>query len=349
MIVKTFRAPTMDEALAKVKATVGDSALIIDTRKVQTGGFLGLLRKQLVEVVVGIEDEAIADPCPPPHAWGREMANLRSIERDIEAIKDALQRGGDAPADGPQPATGLVARLVERGVDEPTARAIADECQGGDGDPEGRLRAAIARRFRTAEPQRSEHGPRILALLGPPGVGKTTTLAKLAGRFTLAGDWVTLTSVDFFRVGAVEQLKAYAEILGAPFHPIAEPADALKVVEAAAASQWVLVDTPGLSHHDAERLGQLASCLKALPGLERHLLLDAAAERDAALASVAAYRSVGITRIGFTKLDEACRCGLLLGAAAAADVPVTWLADGQDAAANLEVATPERLADLVLG
>ena len=352
MIVKTFRAPTIEEALAKVKATIGDSALIIDTRKVRPAGPLGFLRKPVVEVVVGIDDAA---PAPAGAttlgAWTREAADLRGIERDIGAIREALDRHTREPDDLPEALRELAARLVERGVDEATARELIEECQAeeGEGEPEGRLRAAVARRFRTAEPTAAGRGPRVLALVGPPGVGKTTTLAKLAGRFTVAGDWVALASVDFFRVGAFEQLKAYAEILGAPFHPISEPAEAPAVLEAAAASQWLLVDTPGLSHHDTERLGQLASYLAAFPAVERHLLLSAASDRDAALAAVEAYRAVGFDRIGFTRLDEARRHGLLLGAAAAADVPVSYLADGQDVAADLEAARPDRLADLVLG
>ncbi len=350
MIVKTFRAPTIEEALAKVKATIGDSALIIDTRKVRPAGPLGFLRKHVVEIVVGIDDVPPAPAGTPPPHWARELADLRAIERDIQAIKEALSQH-TSPAPGP--AGELTARLVERGVDEPTARALADACRPGDGegDLEGRLRAAIARRFRTAEPPApAARGPRVLALVGPPGVGKTTTLAKLAGRLIVGdGARVALASVDFFRVGALEQLRAYAEILSAPFHAIAEPGDAGRVLEAAAAAQWLLVDTPGLPHHDAEQLGQLRAYLAALPAAERHLLLSAAADGDAALASIEAYRTVGFGRVAFTKLDEAPRHGLLLRAAEAAGVPVSYLADGQDVAAHLEAARPERLADLVIG
>ena len=362
MIVKTFRAPTVEEALAKVKATLGDSALILDTRTVRPQGAFGFLRKPEVEVVVGIDDEparprqAAAPMVPevPGFPWTQESATLRTLEREIGEIRDVLRQQARTGRDGVDgPAAEVKARLLELGADEATANELADECAaaaGPDGALAACLHAGIARRFRTAEAAAPNgDGPRVVALVGPPGVGKTTTLVKLARRFAIErGEDVALASVDFFRVGAVEQLKAYAEILGLPFHPAVEPDDAARVLESAASAQWLLVDTPGLAHPDAERLGQLAGRLAAFPGAERHLLLSAAADRPAALATVAAYQAVGVGRLLFTKLDEAPRRGGLLAAARAADVPVSYLADGQDVAAHLEAAEPGRLADLIL-
>lgn len=352
MIVKTFRAPTIEEALAKVKASVGDSALIIDTRKVRPYGLLGLVRKRVVEVVVGIEDgPAVAPASSRPAALAREAANMRAIEHELEAIKDALQMQAQGGDDVPVHVRELMARLVERGVDEPTARELAEEADAtsaGD-DLEDRLREALGHRFRCAPPPPAERGLRVLALVGPPGVGKTTTLVKLAGRLVAdEGARVALGSVDFFRVGAVEQLKAYAEILGIPFHLVAEPADAPRVVEAAATAQWLLVDTPGLPHYDVEPLGRLRACLDAFPDVERHLLLSAPTDRGVTVASIEAYRAVGFERVAFTKLDEALLHGGLVGAAEAAGVAVSYLADGQDVAEHLELAEPDRLATLVL-
>ncbi|MFW6161760.1 MAG: flagellar biosynthesis protein FlhF [Planctomycetota bacterium] len=352
MIVKTFRAPTIAEALAKVKATVGDSALIIDTRRVRPYGALGFLRKRVHEIVVGIEDEPGTEPdSSPPAATARGAANMRAIERELEAIKDALHLQARGDDDLPPRVRELTARLVERGVDEPTARELAEEANAASegGDLADRLQEALARRFRCAAPPPAADGPRVLALVGPPGVGKTTTLVKLAGRLIAdEGARVALASVDFFRVGAAEQLKAYAEILDVPFHPVAEPADAARAVEAATTAQWLLVDTPGVPHHAAEPLQRLRTCLEAFPDLEGHLVLSATTDRDVAVASIEAYRAVGFKRVAFTKLDEALRHGGLVGVAQAAEVPVSYLADGQDVADHLAAAEASRLATLVL-
>ena len=293
-------------------------------------------------------------PAAPVFQWERESETLRSLEREIGEIRDLLRRqahGGDGV---PGPVAELKARLLERGVDPATADEIADECPWAaatDDALETCIHAQIAQRFRTAEatPPTGD-GPRVVALVGPPGVGKTTTLVKLTRQFAIeCGDDVALASIDFFRVGATEHLKAYAEILGVPFHPAAGPDGVADVVEAAASARWLLVDTPGLAHHDADRLGELGRYLAAFPDVEVHLVLSAAADCPATLAAVEAYGALGVGRLLFTQIDEAPRCGALLSAARAAGVPVSYLADGQDVAAHLEAAESGRLADLVLG
>jgi len=399
MIVKTFRAPTMEEALAKVKATLGDSALIIETRKVAPRGLFGFFRKPLVEVVVGIDDPlapTARKPSEPRQGdWTGEVANLRTLEHEIDQIKGALREISKtqaaaarpapppiaAPAPSPSPRVSgepasahdmpaapkpdvpalyrdLPPLLVERGVDPSTAATLVAACQAerqrahDNRRPIYHLRAVLKQRFRTvAEPPATPGtGPRVVALVGPPGTGKTTMLAKLASRLALGrGDKIALASADFFRVGAAEQLGAYAEILGAPFHPIAGPDEVPAAIEAAATAQWLLVDTPGLPHHDTEHLAELAQWLGAFPTIERHLVLSATTDRATALASLDTWRTVGFDRVAFAKLDEARRHGVLLAAAEAANTPVSYLGTGQDVARDLEVAEPGRLADFVLG
>jgi len=364
MIVKTFRAPTIEEALAKVKAALGDSALVIDTRKIRPAGPLGFLRKPVVEVVVGIDDDgpppAPSPRRPTPGRWQRELLDLRGIEKDIEEIKLALRTHAAAPAgDLPAPLAELHARLLEQGLEQAAAAALVEQCRtpapghGRHRRPADRMRQALEQRFRAGDeraPGGGDRGPTVVALLGPPGAGKTTMVAKLAGRCMLQrGERVALASVDFLRVGAAEQLGAYAEILGAPCQFVAEPDAVPAAVEAARSAHWLFVDTPGLPHHDAERLEQLGRYLGAFAAVERHLLLSAASDLPVALAAIDAYRCVGFDRLAFSRLDEQRRCGVLLAAAEAADVPVSYLSSGQDVADGLELASPTRLADLVLG
>jgi flagellar biosynthesis protein FlhF len=354
MIVKTFRAPTVQEALARVKSTVGASALIIETRRVAPAGLFGFLRKPVVEVVVGIEDT----PAPDPRIWDREVADLRGLEKEIGGIRDALRQFTQpAPAALPAPFAELQQRLVGQGVEASRATALVEECRSelvhaGGGDPLARLRAVVARRFRvTGETTGTPGGGlRVVALVGPPGAGKTTLLVKLAGRAALTGgDRVALATVDFFRVGAVEQLKAYAEILGVPFHAVHAPGEVPGVLEAERHANWLFVDTPGLAGHDVGRLEQLVAWLKAFPSADCRLVLSAASETQAALDAMKSYKAVGFGALAFARLDEARRHGLLLAAAEAAGVPVAHLGTGQDVASGLDLATPERLAELVLG
>lgn len=354
MVVKTFRAPTVQEALARVKSTVGDSALIIETRRVAPAGLFGFLRKPVVEVVVGIEDVPTLDP----KVWDREVAHLHGLEKEIGGIRDSLRQFTEpAPAALPGPFADLEQRLVRQGLEASLANALVAECRAdlekaGGGDPLARLRAVVARRFRvTGEPPATPgSGPRVVVLVGPPGAGKTTLLVKLAGRAALqGGDRVALATMDFFRVGAVEQLKAYAEILGLPFHAIHAPEEVAGVLDAERHASWLFVDTPGLAGRDVGRLEQLAAWLRAFPSADSRVVLSAASEPQTAIEAMKSYKVVGFGALAFAQLDEARRHGLLLTAAEAARVPVAHLGTGQDVASGLEVATPDRLAELVVG
>lgn len=359
MVIKSFRAATMEEALARVKATLGPSALIIETRKVAPRGPFGFLRKPLVEVVVGIEETPPTVQRRPralvPIDWAAELANLRSVEAEIAEVRDALKLLTDAePFDLAPLVRQLIQDLAAQGLDRHAATTIAQEAaaerqQAGGGEPRDHLRNVLARRFRVAPETEPTDQPQVLIVVGPPAAGKTTLVAKLAKRFALdRGERLALATTDFFRVGAAEQLGAYAEILGLPCHRLAGPGEVAELLETERVAQRLLVDTPGFARAQTERLERLGTWLDAFPRAERLLAIAADADIHAAVAQVEACRTLQFDRLAFTRLDEARRGGLLLAAAGAADVPVAYLGIGQDAADGLEVAQPARLAQLVL-
>ena len=237
------------------------------------------------------------------------------------------------------------------------AASLVEQCRrfvgrSGSGRPIDRLRRILLERFETtgeSHPSASAR-PTVMVLIGPPGSGTTTMVAKLAARFGLGrSQRVALASVDFFRVGGVEQLKAYAVVLGMPFHFAQSPDEAPRILTAARAADWLLVDTPGLSSRDTERVRELGRWLQAFRGAQCHLVLSAAMDRVAALAAVETYRALHYGRVAFAQIDEAPRHGLLLAATEAARVPVSYLSVGQDVSRDIEVATCDRLAALVLG
>jgi flagellar biosynthesis protein FlhF len=193
--------------------------------------------------------------------------------------------------------------------------------------------------------------PRLIAFVGPTGVGKTTTLAKLAIALVQAGRRVALATTDTFRVGAVDQVRTYAELIEAPFHVARDGVELARKVEEAGPVDVVLVDTTGRSPRDAEQLERLASSLRgageASP-LTTYLVL-AATSRPHDLDEIArGFAGTSPDGVIVTKLDETAGPTGALEYTAYSGLPIAFLCDGQDVREHLHRPHPGRLADVVL-
>jgi flagellar biosynthesis protein FlhF len=190
-----------------------------------------------------------------------------------------------------------------------------------------------------------EQGPRVLAFVGPTGVGKTTTIAKLATHpdFLRPGR-VGLICLDTYRVGAVEQLRTYADIAGLPLEVIYESADLPMALRRLADRDLILVDTPGRGPRLHGDTAQVRQWLSQLAPHETHLVLPAGLQSDLVRRSIQIYREHGITHLLATKLDEAPDDWSLFDAAAEVRIPMRWMSDGQDVPRDLRAAAPRLLA-----
>jgi len=312
------------------------------------------LRRELLEIKGAVE--ALKDQD------GRNRVILHELDQ-MKAQLTRIQKQGMPQAQLQLPPTmmGLYSELVGNDVDpliairlcEYTQRTLLE--QGGDEtvDPEKArlfMRRVIADFIPVASPIQLDPGKlRVAALVGPTGVGKTTTIAKLAAYAKLElKQKVALITLDTFRMAAVDQLHQYAEILQVPLHV------ALTVEDLRAAMRFyqdralVLIDTPGHSPKDSEMQGQLRRFLDELPEVETHLVLSATTKpRD--LADIAQrFEPLKPGRIIFTKLDETSTFGPLLSTLVRVKRPLSYLGTGQDVPQDLEMATSRRVADLIL-
>ena len=312
------------------------------------------LRRELLEIKGAVE--ALKDQ------EGRNQAILRELDQ-MKTQLNRIQKQGmpQAQLQLPSSMLALYADLVANDVDpmialrlcEYTQRTLQE--QGGDAelDPEKArvfMRRVIADFIPVAAPIQLEPGRlRVAALVGPTGVGKTTTIAKLAAYAKLElKQKVALLTLDTFRMAAVDQLHQYAEILQVPLHV------ALTVEDLRAAMRFyqdralVLIDTPGHSPKDSEMQRQLRRFLDELPEVETHLVLSATTKpRD--LADIAQrFEPLKPGRILFTKLDETSTYGPLLSTLVRVKKPLSYLGTGQEVPQDLEMATSRRVADLIL-
>jgi flagellar biosynthesis protein FlhF len=191
---------------------------------------------------------------------------------------------------------------------------------------------------------------RIVALAGPPGSGKTTTIAKLAMRLGVETHTPTLiVSADSYRIAAAEQLRTYAAILGVPFQLAETPGALARTLEENRHKDLVFIDTPGFGEGDSEVAAEWSSALTRDPSIETQLVLSAAMRTSALEEAIGRFGPWRPSRLVLTGLDMTRAAGGALGAAMAARLPVAWLGTGQSVPEDLEPATPARLEAMLLG
>lgn len=192
--------------------------------------------------------------------------------------------------------------------------------------------------------------PRTIAFVGPTGVGKTTTLAKIAATLSLRdGLKVGLVTADTYRISAVEQLKTYAEILGCRLEVAGDPAAMRRVLADCEGLDAVLIDTPGRSQNDTDSLAELRAIMDAARPHETHLVLAGTAAERVLLREAEAFAGLGPDRVVLTKLDEAVAFGMLVSVVRRIGRRISWVTTGQEVPKDVEWATGSRIADLVLG
>lgn len=272
----------------------------------------------------------------PTHAL--EAAYRALIEQEVaEQLADAILARVTAELSPAQAADPVLVRQSLVG-------AIASMLPATDGDSDSLAARVIAKK--------SKSGARAafhVAFIGPTGVGKTTSIAKIAAMLRLRhGLQVGLVTADTYRIAAVEQLRTYAQILALPLEVAMQPDDLTAACERLASCDVVLIDTAGRSQNDKSRLAELGEFLRAGAADEVHLVLSATSSERALLREAAAFGALGVDRIVLTKLDEAAGFGTLLSVTRKLGMRISFVTTGQEVPKDLEPASARRFAEFML-
>jgi len=193
-------------------------------------------------------------------------------------------------------------------------------------------------------------GQKIAVFVGPTGAGKTTSIAKLAAKYTLVDKKkVALVTFDTFRIGAVEQLKIYAKIIGLPVDVVLSPKELPGVIKDRRDADIILIDTAGRSHKDRLYIEEIGELLCQTVTLDCHLVLSSTSSDGVLTDVVHRFRDIPVSGLLFTKLDEADRYGVIFNTMIRAQKPLSYFTTGQRVPEDIELATPERLCRLILG
>ena len=305
-----------------------------------------------------------ADPPLPGCDLHGELAELRAMVHGLSSRLPAadpatlLHRPYVEPEFTAAPTDPAVSYLVGFGLSRETAQVVARFTRDtiaragslSGADLNGIFQAAIARLFTTAEllPAPAGRQQRI-SLIGPTGVGKTTTLAKIAARALSRHNLrVGLVTIDTYRVAAVEQLKVYAEIMRVPLEVVLTPEAFQRALERFADRDLVLVDTAGRSPRNQADLDELAAFLRPELGLENHLLLPATAREQELETIIRRFAILPAHRFVFSKIDECGQLGVLLNVHYNHDTPISCLTNGQRVPEDLLTPTPADIGGLIL-
>ena len=277
------------------------------------------------------------------------------IPADLLAELAALRVAVEEVAQEPRKGDRVAALLRSRGIEGPVATLLTRSMKRHEdaGPLPERLREALTEVVKVAPWPLATEGRTLVGLVGPTGVGKTTTIAKLAAHARMAERSVTLIACDGFRVGAVEQLRRYATLLGAKF-ATANTRDELAHAIEATDTDLVLVDTAGRAPklEGAEWFLSAESFRRSSvsAALTRHVLLclPAALRMQDATGLVRAFTPVGPTALAITKLDETAAPSGLVHAPSAAKLPVSVLCAGQRVPEHIAPATAGAILDLLV-
>ncbi|HEX4354405.1 MAG TPA: hypothetical protein VHZ95_15855 [Polyangiales bacterium] len=317
----TFRAGRFEEAIAQVKRVLGNDALIVSRRDLgPTELRIGETRGVEVTAIAGHEAKSKRIDGRTSGALGMLERRLRTSgvpERAADALMNILRERQNGKSMGPAALQELLSKVLKEEL----------LFSGGIGKA------------------------RVIALVGPTGVGKTTTLAKIAAHEQLVKEReVGLITLDEYRVGGIEQLARYAELIGCPIE-VASDARSLEVaLRKLARADLVLVDTAGRSPRDAWALTSMAECLHAVQEpVEIHLCLPVAMRESELRTAVENCSVLAPSRLTCTKVDEAICCGAIVAAHIQSGLPLGYFTTGQRVPEDISIASAELLSALLCG
>jgi flagellar biosynthesis protein FlhF len=376
------QAASHREAIEMVRSKYGESAQILSHKTVRLGGFLGLFAREGVEVTGYIRPEKPQEAKAPPRqdfeeekrkilAQARADQALQQVLAEIQGIKERLDDSSYGAS-----------RAASEAEDHETIRRI-DALLALNDFSEGFRRETVARLRKDFSIEALDNvddvesaalewvgdsiriwqgsagpslkgaasdgrGPRILALVGPTGVGKTTTIAKLAAIHAVGmgggkPQSVRMITIDNYRIGARQQIETYGGIMGVPVSCVETAEDLRKTIAMYSDADLVLVDTVGKSPRDAVRLAEMQRVLAACgPDAEVHLALSATTKASDMVQIMRQFEPFDYKAIVITKLDETNRIGNAISALAERGKAISYVTNGQSVPQNIERARVTR-------
>ncbi|MCM3476417.1 MULTISPECIES: flagellar biosynthesis protein FlhF [Bacillaceae] len=383
MKVKKYIAPNMPEAMKKIRKDLGKEAVILNSKIIYTGGFFGLFRKKNIEVIAALDNDMVQpsqiekidfsrvetnsemkqkdmqSPQPVQNKTGenKEMI-LKEIHDVKQLIKQITSQGHSSSVHIPSPYREIYQKLLSQNISETILQQLTEDIyehyysKKEQVDKDNAYDFIVQSLVEYIKPL--EFGAALqkkyIALIGPTGVGKTTTLAKIASIKSIEQKKkVAFITTDTYRIAAVEQLKTYAKILNVPIEVCYNLNDFKQAVEKFTAFDHVFIDTAGRNFRNKKHIEDLKKTIDFHTEMETYLVFSLTAKEEDLEMIYQQFSNIPIDKLIFTKLDETSCCGSLLNLSYKYHKPIAFITTGQDVPDDIIVATQHTIINQIVG
>lgn len=373
----------MPEAMKKIRKDLGKEAVILNSKIIYTGGFFGLFRKKNIEVIAALDNDMVQPSQIEKIDFSRVETNSEMKQKDLQSpqpvqnktgenkemilkeihdvkqlIKQITSQGHSSSVHIPSPYREIYQKLLSQNISEMILQQLTEDIyehyysKKEQVDKDNAYDFIVQSLVEYIKPL--EFGAALqkkyIALIGPTGVGKTTTLAKIASIKAIEQKKkVAFITTDTYRIAAVEQLKTYAKILNVPIEVCYNLNDFKQAVEKFTAFDHVFIDTAGRNFRNKKHIEDLKKTIDFHTEMETYLVFSLTAKEEDLEMIYQQFSNIPIDKLIFTKLDETSCCGSLLNLSYKYHKPIAFITTGQDVPDDIIVATQHTIINQIVG
>lgn len=358
---KRYIADTMVEAMERVRADLGEDAVIVRSSVIKPKGFFKWLKKSQVEVIAAKENSISPIMPMQPSIVEEEVPLTKEITVELEEMKQLLHQMKQErlTTHYPPAIEKLSQHLLHEGISEKFVHDCCEKLlkqmkiQPSIDWTEEKILAEAKEYFFSRLSQLSYGGityrKRFINIVGPTGVGKTTTIAKIAARTLLEKKKkIGFITTDTYRIGAIEQLKTYASLLQSPVEVVYTAEDYKKAVTRLKACDFVFIDTAGRNYREQQYVEELKNVLPFDETMETYLVLSATAKESDMEAIIRQFHSIPIEQFIFTKVDETSTIGPMINMMLKYNKGIAYCTDGQEVPEDIVQVTAQSLTEAIV-